>query len=60
MTELGSGRMSVPWNIRDVLLAIGLVLGSFAAILLAARVIVGSGLVEESTLRSPWFASSFH
>jgi membrane protease YdiL (CAAX protease family) len=60
MTELGSGRMSVPWNIRDVLLAAGLVLGSFAAILLAARVIVGSGLVEESTLRSPWFASSFH
>ena len=52
--------MTVPWNAADVVRAVALVIVGFMGLLLLASVVIGAGVMEEQTLRQPWFASSFH
>jgi membrane protease YdiL (CAAX protease family) len=53
-------RLTVPWNAADVVRAVALVIVGFMGLLLLASVVIGAGVMEEQTLRQPWFASSFH
>ena len=60
MTDLDGSRVQVPWGQTDVLRAAAFVVAGFIGILVLASVVIGTGVVDERTLRSPWFASSFH
>ena len=52
--------MTVPWNAADVVRAVALVIVGLIGLVFVASLLIRAGVVEEQTLRQPWFASSFH